>query len=384
MRKLWISVAVAVAFMVCVTAGAFDATVPTVTTRRVPDGGIQPQVAVDEAGAVHHIYFRGVPAHGDVFYIRSTDGGRSFSPPIQVNSIAGSAIATGTVRGAQIAVGRSGRVHVAWNGSRSTAATPAAMWYTRLNDHGTAFEPERTVMHGAYNIDGGGAVAADRAGHVYVVWHANAPGEREEANRRVWIARSADDGRSFDHERAIFDEPTGACGCCGLGAFASRQSGVYVLFRSAFEVVNRDMYLLTSRDFGQRFSGTRIDRWNAGVCMMSTQAFAESTSSLFTAWETQGQVYMGRIDRETGAVSNVVGPSGDDRTRKHPALAVNGRGDVLLAWTEGTAWNKGGAARWQVFDASGKPIGEPGRADGVSVWGLVAAYQVDEGFVVIY
>jgi hypothetical protein len=83
------------------------------------------------------------------------------------------------------------------------------------------------VMPAAYNIDGGGAVAADRNGHVYVVWHANVPGEGEEGKRRVWITRSDDDGRTFEPERAVFDEPTGACGCCGLGAFADRKSRVY-------------------------------------------------------------------------------------------------------------------------------------------------------------
>jgi len=27
-------------------------------------------------------------------------------------------------------------------------------------------------------------------------------------------------GRTFEPERSLFDEPTGACGCCGLGAVA--------------------------------------------------------------------------------------------------------------------------------------------------------------------
>ena len=358
---------------------------PLVAPQRVPAGGIQPRVAIDERGAVHLIYFRGEPSHGDIFYVRSTDSGTTFSDPIRVNAAAGTAIATGTVRGAQIAVGGSGRIHVAWNGSRAIGPASTPMFYARLNDAGTAFEPERNVMRAEYNIDGGGAVAADRSGHVYVVWHANAPGEREEGRRRVWIARSADDGRSFDRERSVFDEPTGACGCCGLGAFANRRGGVYVLFRSAFEVTNRDVYLLASHDSGEHFSGIRIDRWSAAVCMMSTQAFAEGSSGVFTAWETEGQVSFGRIDPRTGTVSNVIAAPGRHGSRKHPAIAVNARGDVLLAWTEGTAWNKGGSAAWQVFDAAGMAIGEPGHADGVPVWGLVAAYaRPDGGFAVVH
>src|SRR6266566_866925 len=91
-----------------VAAGAPDGSsrAPLVVERRVPDGGIQPQAAVDDHGTVHLIYFRGDPSHGDVFYVRSTDGGTTFSPAIQVNHQPGSAIATGSVRGAQIAVGR--------------------------------------------------------------------------------------------------------------------------------------------------------------------------------------------------------------------------------------------------------------------------------------
>jgi len=360
----------------------FDRTMVTVS--RLADGGIQPQAAIDGLGGVHVIFFRGEPAHGDLFYIGSTDSGRSFSSAIRVNSTPGAAIATGTVRGGQIAVGRTGRVHVAWNGSRSVGPASTPMFYTQLNNDRTAFEPERNVMHGAYNIDGGGAVAADRNGHVYVAWHANAPGEREEGKRRVWVARSVDEGRTFEPERAAFDEPTGACGCCGLGAFADRRGVMYVLFRSAFDVMNRDMYLLTSHDLGTHFSGRRIDRWDVGACVMSTQAFAEGASGVFTAWETKGQIYMGRIDPDSGNVSSVTAAPGDDRTRKHPALAVGADGKVLVAWTEGTAWNKGGTGAWQVFGVDGQVIGSAGHADGVPVWGLVAAYARTDGFTIVY
>ena len=94
-----------------------------VTLTRVPNGGIQPQVAVDAAGAVHMVYYRGDPGHGDLYYVRSRDGGATFSTPLQVNSQPGSAIAVGNIRGAHIAVGKTVgnnvRVHVAWNGRAS-------------------------------------------------------------------------------------------------------------------------------------------------------------------------------------------------------------------------------------------------------------------------
>src|SRR5260370_40573046 len=161
-----------------------------VTLMRVPNGGIQPQVAVDAAGAVHMVYYKGDRGHGDLYYLRSRDGGATFSAPMQVNSQPGSAIAAGNIRGAHIALGKNGRVHVAWNGSHSLTGKMGQepMLYARINAAGTAFEPERNVIQSAYGLDGGGSLAADNLGNVYVVWHAPEPGSEGEANRRVWMA----------------------------------------------------------------------------------------------------------------------------------------------------------------------------------------------------
>src|SRR4051812_33709529 len=119
LNRRWFLVAAATLLMVGVGIGriAVPAATPAVTTMRVPDNGIQPQVATDSRGTVHMIYYKGEPGAGDIFYVRSTDGGATWSRPIRVNSQRGSAIAAGTIRGAQLAIGKDNRVHVAWNGS---------------------------------------------------------------------------------------------------------------------------------------------------------------------------------------------------------------------------------------------------------------------------
>ena len=201
--------------------------VDSVHIRRVPHGGIQPEVIVDWNGVLHMVYFAGPPMGGNLYYVRSANGGDTFSMPIRVNSQDNSAIATGTIRGAQLAIGREGRVHVGWNGS--DAALPGGlphpktkragnpMLYARSTAAATSFDPQRNLMTRTVMLDGGGTIAADHDGRVYVAWHANAQdGSDSEANRRVWIARSQDDGVSFDQERPVWAEPTGACACCGL------------------------------------------------------------------------------------------------------------------------------------------------------------------------
>jgi hypothetical protein len=366
--------------------------VDNVTMLRVPYGGIQPQVAVDEKGILHLIYFGGDPSHGDLYYVHSANAGALFSDPMRINHEPGSAIAVGNVRGAHLAVGRNGRIHVAWNGTHPLppdAANPDGprlpMLYTRTNDVGTAFEPERNVIQSSFGIDGGGAVAADGSGRVYVLWHAPAPGLKGEENRRVWMARSSDDGMTFDRERPAFEQPTGACGCCGMGALADRKGHLYVMFRSATEMIHRDIYLLTSVDGGDSFQGTNLAPWNVDACVMSTESLSESPAGVLATWEQTGQVYYGVVNPQTHKMTSSIPAPGQATLRKHPVVVGNSNGQILLAWTEGMAWQKGGSLGWQVFDGAGRAQGEAMHASDVPVWSLVAAFvRPDGGFTVLY
>jgi hypothetical protein len=298
----------------------------------------------------------------------------------------------GNIRGARIALGRKGRVFVIWNGSSKTgdpAAGRTPMFYTRLNDDGTAFEPQRNLIHSAYGIDGGGGIAADASGRVYVFWHAPLPGRKGEESRRVWMTQSDDDGRTFQPERMAWDRPMGACGCCSLNAAADPAGTVYVLFRSAQESTHRDMYLLESMDHGETFRGSDISKWNVGYCVMSSEAFAHGPAGTFAAWETEKQIHFGSIGAGPAgagaAITNDTLASETGINQKYPALAVNRDGLLLLSWTESMGWKHGGSLSWQVFDRQGRRFGDEGRSDGVPTWSLVAAYPVKGGnFVILY
>jgi hypothetical protein len=359
-----------------------------VAVLRVPDRGIQPQVAVDAKGGVHLLYFKGEPGNGDIFYARSGDG-IHFKPSLGVNSERGSAIATGNIRGAHLALGKNGRPHVAWNGSGKAApkapggGTP--MLYTRLDDAGTAFESQRNVIQSAPGLDGGGSVCADNAGNVYVFWHAPAPGKKGQTNRGVWVAISTDDGKTFAAEKPATDEQTGACGCCGMRAFADSKGTIYALYRGAKTLEQRDIYLLTSANKAKSFRCEDVGPWSVNICPMSSEAFAAGPEFAVAAWDTKGQIYFARIDLATGKRSAPIAVPGFGKDRKHPAVAVNANGETIVAWTEGMGWNQGGAVAWQVYGKDGTPTETRGRADGVPVWSLVAAFVRPDGrFAVMY
>jgi hypothetical protein len=369
--------------------GEPDNSSPQVKILRVPSGGIQPQVVADRMGTIHLIYFHGDLAHGDVAYVRMPKTEERFSDPIRVNSTPGSSIAIGNIRGPQLALGKNNRVHVVWNGSDKAVPrgphNQLPMIYTRLNDDGNSFEPERNMIHSAYGLDGGGSVAADDAGNVYVAWHAPKPDANGEEYRCVWVTHSTDEGKTFAPERQAISDETGACGCCGMKAFADNQGAIYCLYRSAREKIHRDMYLLTSTDHGVNFLGEKLHEWEGGTCPMSMESFCQNGDSAYAAWETGDQVYFSRVDQKFGLKSAPISPPGNPKGRKHPVLASNARGQIILAWTEGMGWQKGGAVAWQVFDKGGKPIGDSGRARGVPIWSLVAVFNNPDGsFSVIY
>jgi len=123
-----------------------------------PAQGIQPQAVVDAKGAIHLVYFKGEAGGGDIYYARlSVRNGRieREGAAVRVNSIVGSALATGTVRGAQIALGRNGFVHVAWHGSKPVEGSGSPhppVWYAP-SITGTRFEPQQLVSGSVSGID---------------------------------------------------------------------------------------------------------------------------------------------------------------------------------------------------------------------------------------
>ncbi|MEO7409384.1 MAG: sialidase family protein [Vicinamibacterales bacterium] len=356
---------------------------------------MQPELALAPDGAIHMVYLSGDQGAADVFHVRSSDGGLTFSTPVRVNSQEGSAIATGTIRGPHIAAGRDGRVHVAWNGSdRALPRAPVnlltkrpgtPMLYSRSNAAGTGFEPQRNLVTRTTTLDGGGSIAADSRGGVYVVWHGQPiDGLGGEERRRVWIARSADAGATFERETAVSPEETGVCGCCALRLLVSADNHLHLLYRSATQQIHRDVYSLISRDRGTTFTASALHPWEINACPMTSTSIAQSGTGIVRAWETAGNVYFTGV----GPWNQPQSPPSESTKplqRKHPRLAVNRQGMTLLVWTDGTAWMRGGSVAWQLYGPDGRPTDVNGVRPGVPVWSFVAVIaRRDGGFTVVY
>lgn len=372
--------------LLCVALGA---AVP-VRFDRVPEGGIQPQIVAQENGMLHLLWFKGEAMGGDVFYARKTAGAKDYSKAIRVNRHAGSAIAAGTMRGPQMAVGRNGRVHVSWMGGTGAEKPEIAgqrvtpMLYARLAADGVSFEPERNLITRAGGLDGGGTVAADGEGHVYVIWHGQEPGAEGEENRGVYVARSTDDGKTFAPERLAASQAKGACACCGLKALAGPDGELLVLFRAAPASSDRPETLLVSRDLGLTFQSEFAQPWTIATCPASTAFLAPAQHGLVLgAWETEGNALWGRIDPAGRKTLQPIAAAAASAKKKFPAVAENRAGDVLLVWNEPAGWGKEGRLGWELF-RNGQRV-EAGTKNGVPAWSYGVPVAAPDGtFSILY
>jgi len=345
---------------------------PAVVALHCPNDGVYPQCALDADRTLHLIYFKGDPQHGDIFYVRSRDFGQTFTPAIRVNSKPQSALIIGAVRGPRLAIGARNRPHIAWMGGAKE------FFYTRLDPKTNDFEPQRNIAQDHPGLDGGGTIAANSSGSVYLVWHASQfEKDSAESNRRVWVARSSDDGDNFSPPLAVDAAGRGVCGCCNLAAAISSDGCLQIAYRCATDKIHRDTRLLTLDKDLHCTSDRLLSAMQINKCIMSTTSF--STDGELCAFEGEHDIQLARISG-----SDLTSPESRENP-KHPVIATNEQKQVLLAWTENTGWNKPGNLAWQLFTPDLKPIGEIHRAPHLAVWSIPTTFtRSDYSFVIFY
>ncbi len=353
----------------------------TVIEEDVPEKGVQPQVLTTADGTVHLVYLVGEMRNSDVRYTRRQGTG-PWSPAVTVNSEAGSAIAGGTIRGAQMALGKDGSVQVLWNGHSAEAAkrgkpVKSPLWHARLAPGASSFTPQQDLMSDSLALDGGASIAASRDGRVEVVWHGLPAGAEPAEIRRVVLARrSTDDGLTFAAPKILNVDQPGVCACCSLRAHLDATGTLSVLFRAAKAMDDRPMTLLTQKGASPATLQT-LETWRIAACPMSSATFMESPSGLRGAWETEKLVRTGPVNGKPETWTKI-GPD----NAKHPAMAMNPQGETLITLVGGSGWAKGGKLHWQLLDAQGRPASS-GAGAATPVWSFAAPYALKDGSFVI-
>ena len=306
---------------------------------QVPHAGFVPDAEVDTLGDVHLAYV----AEDNVYYVKSSDEGRSFGNPIRVNTEADFAFGA-AYRGPDLAVGKDDRIHVVWYNAAYQKKRPKHEWgvsYSRLSTSGVDFEPTRNLNH---KPSDNFSIAADKNGKVAVIWMAESA-----------FASLSDDGG--DHFSPALDLKTDPCECCGSRAIYTDDASLSVLFRDKADN-DRDTYLALLPSDARSFAHVKVSQavWNIDSCPMTGSFLSRAESGLVAGWETKSQIYYARLDK---------------RGRKTSAgeihVADRGRYPVVLTASDGVtlvAWKNDSTLEWQLFDPNDKPMGRRASAVG--------------------
>ena len=343
---------------------------------RVPDDGLSPQCVTDSNGVVHMIYFKGPIESGDIFYTTFDVDSRKFKTSLKVNSIPGTATLRGTTRHPQMAVGKDDTAHIVWNGADTANGQ---FLYSKSIGEGQ-FSPQRDMKGETTGIDGGGSVAANDNGQVFLVWHALPQKKTDEEDRQVFITVSKDNGNSFSTEKVISPKFIGASSGSSLKVAANGKE-VMVLFRGV-KRQKRDTYELLSRNNGLSFSNRIKTKEYLRYCPESSHAILPGKKDFIRVWEHKGLL-------------NMVGDSGTNSVvdypikkivQKHPFLAMNSKNQILVVWGNYTDIKKEGEMEWEMFELDGRKSLFSGRKvpNAIKSSCVVSAFSFGDDFVIVY
>jgi len=316
----------------------------------VPDGGLCPDVAV-VGEQVHLVYGeKGLP-----YYALSSDGGRTFAPPTRLAA----AQYTGDLgheRGPEIALGKNGTIHVVWMN-----APKSEVFYLRSTDGARTFAAPRNLASPSAGVDGA-TLAADSDGRVYVVWaQSGAAAAESPVSKTLTFAFSTDDGETFSSPRPLeSDYPGGACACCALRAAITPDHALLVGMRGAHHNL-RDIYLLRGTERSARFEARRVsaDDWVFEGCPMAGPSIDMATpGEIHVAWMSDGEVYRATSRDGGRTFSARAAPRSRGGGRRTLPLVVSGSGgEQLFAWVENRH------ALWERIAADGRVVaaGDNGR-----------------------
>jgi hypothetical protein len=277
-------------------------------------------------------------ASGHVLVARSTDLGHSFEPAVAVTTQPAK-LDNGPDSRPQIVVDPAGTITVAYALFRDKAWN-GEVFFSRSQDQGRSFSPPQPITAGSTS-ERFQALALDPNGRVFAAWidkrNAARAKERGEKYAGAALAFAWSDGDGFTPTRIAQDN---TCECCRLGIAFAGPSRPVVLFRNVFPGSERDHAVIAFSDAQTPGPVQRVsdDAWAVDACPHHGPSLAiGQDGAIHAAWFTQGKVRQGLFYARSGADGagfSAPLPIGDpDRQPTRPSLlAAPGR--LLLAWKE--------------------------------------------------
>jgi len=298
-------------------------------------GEAPPKLTFGPDGALNAIYVVPKVVPGKRFplaalrFIRSPDGGKTWSPPVNV--------ADDAVFGAHnfhaLHAASDGSLYVSWLDSRNGKS---AVYITRSTDAGRTWERNRPVGSGEACPCCRTALATASDGTLYVAWRLVLPGNI----RDIVVARSRDHGVSWTDPARVHADDWHVAGCPHAGPALQVDDGgrLHVAWWTG-KTGQAGVFYAQSADSGRTFSAPRA----LGVAKFSRPAHVQLVSTrggrVVVAWDDgtrEVPEVVVRLSRDGGRSferAQRLSPPGQWAT--FPALAVSDT-SVTVAWSQET------------------------------------------------
>lgn len=301
-----------------------------------PDCAATANPAFDKKGTLWLAF-----AVGKTVYVASSaDGGKSFSTPATVATVADGVIdAHGDAR-PKIVPLADGSLLASYT-TRPDKQMIGTIFTARSADGGKTFSaPQPMLTEGGQRFE---AFAVTPKGRIYAGWldktnllKAKAEGKEFEGSG-VAFAWSDDKGATFNGKKILLDH---ACECCRMSAALDRDGLPVFVWRQVFEGNVRDHYAAKLSANGGTLTGGRVsdDEWAINSCPHHGPGLAvDADGGWHVVWFTKGKKRQGLFYAHStngGKTFSAPEKFGDDaKAPGHPvALATKGR--LYRVWKE--------------------------------------------------
>lgn len=284
------------------------------------DFSFTPVVAVDSNGTIYMAWEDDTDTNSNILLSRSTDGGLTFSTPINVSNTPGFSF------NPRIAVGSAGNVNIAWQ-NFTTGNT--IIMNSHSTNAGVSFSTALSLSNASAD-SGDPQIAADAAGNVYVVW------DQDSFNLGIFFSRSTDGGATFSAPAPLSTNASGSVS----PQIAIGLNGNLTAVWEDDTAVTSDISFSHSADHGATFSIPESLSLHTGNSM-AAQIATDVNGNVDVVWANDSTGHFNIFfSRSTDNGATFSGPkdiSNGTGLAENAQIGLDAKGNINVIWQDNTS-----------------------------------------------
>ncbi len=280
-----------------------------------------------------------------IYLTYSDDFGKSYSPPVTVNSVAEKIYADGENR-PKIAVGHNAEIYISWS-KKTEGKYTGDIRFSRSVDNGKHFSPVKTINNDklltGHRFD---SLKVNRDGQIFISWldkrdkiYAKKSGNNYKG-AAIYYTTSKDSGLSFAPDKKIADR---SCVCCRIAMTETNDGKMAVLWRHIFNdkklgdnIRDHAIAFIDDKNSSQIQRAT-VDNWKINACPHHGPSLTLGPDNnfhmvWFTASTDKKGLYYGAYNAREKTISAQI-PLSQQASASHPYILYANK-HLVLAWKE--------------------------------------------------